>query len=106
MGTSENGDSFAEAKGVEWFVTFAATMVPFTAFYYGHTKGLTGKAVNAVVHSPLGVYGLLALPFVTLGMEKCIYDTVQSIQGINPKVVTVRTQILMSLHEQLVQDSC
>ena len=33
-----------------------------------------------------GVYGLFALPFCTLGMEKCIYDTVQSWQGINPNV--------------------
>ena len=37
--------------------------------------------------SPVGVYGLFALPFVTLGMEKSIYDTVQSWQGLDPKVV-------------------
>ena len=33
--------------------------------------------VSFIVHSPIGVYGLFALPFVTLSMEKCIYDTVQ-----------------------------
>jgi hypothetical protein len=33
------------------------------------------------------VYGLFALPFVTLAMEKSIYDTVQAWQGIDPNVV-------------------
>jgi len=42
--------------------------------------------VEGVVKSPLGVYGLFALPFVTLGMEKSIYDTVQAWQGIDPNV--------------------
>ncbi len=59
-------------------------MVPFTAFCYGHARGMTGRVVERVVRSPVGVYGLLALPFVTLGMEKSIYDTVQAWQGINP----------------------
>jgi hypothetical protein len=70
----------------EWFVSFAATMVPFVGFCYGHSRGVTVKAVEAVVRSPLGVYGLLALPFCTLAMEKCIYDTVQAAQGIDPNV--------------------
>jgi hypothetical protein len=61
-------------------------MVPFTAFCYGHSRGMTGKVVEAVVKSPVGVYGLLALPFVTLAMEKSIYDTVQAAQGINPNI--------------------
>lgn len=47
---------------------------------------MTGQVVHRVVRSPVGVYGLLGLPFVTLGMEKCIYDTVQAAQGINPNV--------------------
>lgn len=81
-------DSYQDDRtGLEWAVSFAAAMIPFTGFLYGHSKGLTGRAVEAVVRSPLGVYGLLALPFCTLGMEKCIYDTVQSAQGINPNVV-------------------
>ena len=42
--------------------------------------------VNAVVQSPVGVYGLLALPFVSLAMEKCIYDTAQAAQGIDPSI--------------------
>lgn len=70
-----------------WVISFAAAMVPFCAFCYGHQRGFTGKAVTRIVQSPVGVYGLLALPFVTLGMEKCIYDTVQAAQGINPNVV-------------------
>jgi hypothetical protein len=70
----------------EWAVSFAAAMVPFTAFCYGHSRGMTGKVVEAVVKSPVGVYGLLALPFITLAMEKSIYDTVQAAQGINPNI--------------------
>jgi hypothetical protein len=70
----------------EWAVSFAAMMVPFLGFCYGHSRGATGRAVEAVVRSPLGVYGLLALPFCTLAVEKCIYDTVQAAQGIDPNV--------------------
>lgn len=69
-----------------WFLSFSAAMVPFCAFCYGHSKGVTGRVVERVVKSPVGVYGLFALPFVTLGMEKSIYDTVQAWQGINPNV--------------------
>ena len=61
-------------------------MVPFTAFCYGHARGMTGRVVERVVKSPVGVYGLLALPFVTLAMEKSIYDTVQAWQGIDPNI--------------------
>jgi len=67
-------------------VSFAATMMPFAAFCYSHQRGMTVRAVEAVARSPVGVYGLLALPFLTLAMEKCIYDTVQSAQGIDPNV--------------------
>jgi hypothetical protein len=69
-----------------WAYSFAAAMVPFCAFCYGHHRGATGRVVEAVVKSPVGVYGLLALPFVTLGFEKSVYDTVQAAQGINPNV--------------------
>ena len=69
-----------------WMYSFAAAMVPFTAFCYGHSKGATGRVVERVVASPVGVYGLLALPFVTLAMEKSIYDTVQAWQGIDPNI--------------------
>jgi hypothetical protein len=61
-------------------------MVPFLGFCYGHSRGMTARAVEAVVRSPAGVYGLLALPFCTLAVEKCIYDTVQAAQGIDPNV--------------------
>lgn len=69
-----------------WMYSFGAAMIPFSAFCYGHSKGATVRVVERVVKSPFGVYGLFALPFLTLGMEKCIYDTVQSWQGINPNV--------------------
>ena len=69
-----------------WMYSFAAAMVPFTAFCYGHSRGVTGRVVERVVRSPVGIYGLLALPFFTLAMEKSIYDTVQAWQGIDPNV--------------------
>jgi len=70
-----------------WLYSATAAMVPFTAFCYGHGKGMTAKVVERVVKSPVGVYGLFALPFLTLGMEKSIYDTVQAWQGLDPNVV-------------------
>jgi hypothetical protein len=75
-----------DRDNVEWMYSFAAAMVPFTAFCYGHSRGMTSRVVERVVRSPVGVYGLLALPFITLGMEKSIYDTVQAWQGINPNI--------------------
>jgi hypothetical protein len=63
-----------------------ACMVPFSAFCYGHARGMTGRVVERVVRSPVGAGGLLLLPFVTLAVEKSIYDTVQAAQGINPNV--------------------
>lgn len=47
---------------------------------------MTTRVIERVVRSPVGVYGLFALPFLTLGMEKSVYDTVQSWQGIDPNV--------------------
>ena len=47
---------------------------------------MTGRVVERVVNSPVGVYGLFLLPFMTLAMEKSIYDTVQAWQGINPNI--------------------
>eukprot|EP00980_Cylindrotheca_fusiformis_P003102 scaffold720_cov114-Cylindrotheca_fusiformis.AAC.10 len=72
--------------GTAWVFSFAATMVPFAAFCYGHSRGATTRVVERVVQSPVGVYGLLALPFCTLAMEKSIYDSVQAWQGIDPNV--------------------
>ena len=77
---TENDNS----DNVAWLYSFTAAMVPFTAFCYGHSRGMTGRVVERVVRSPVGVYGLLALPFCTLAMEKSIYDTVQAWQGIDP----------------------
>jgi hypothetical protein len=77
---------YDDRNGYEWMISFAAVMVPFCGFLYGHKKGMTVRVMDAVVKSPVGVYGLLALPLGTLAMEKCIYDTVQSAQGINPNV--------------------
>lgn len=73
-------------KDSAWIVSFGAAMIPFTSFCYMHSRGGTGRIVEAVVKSPVGVYGLLALPFVSLAMEKCIYDTAQAAQGIDPNI--------------------
>lgn len=67
-----------------WLFSFTAAMVPFTAFCYGHSRGLTGRVLEKMVKMPGGFYGIFALPFITLAGEKCIYDTAQSIQGIDP----------------------
>lgn len=70
-----------------WMYSFAAAMVPFSAFCYGHGRGVTSRVVERVVRSPVGVYGLFALPFLTLAMEKSVYDTVQAWQGLDPNIV-------------------
>jgi hypothetical protein len=69
-----------------WMYSFGATMVPFLAFCYGHKRGVTVKVVDSILKSRVGGVGLLALPFVTLAMEKCVYDSVQAFQGIDPNV--------------------
>ena len=56
--------------------------------WYGAIKG-KGKLeafVKAVVKSPVGPVGLLAVPFCGMAMEKCFYDTLVSLQGVNPNI--------------------
>ena len=53
-----------------WFVSFAATMIPFVGFCYGHQRGVTVKVLEKMAKMRGGIYGILFLPFVTLGMEK------------------------------------
>jgi len=69
-----------------WLYSFGAAMMPFSAFCFSHSRGVTVRAVEAMARSRVGVYGLLALPFFTLAMEKSIYDTVQAWQGLDPNV--------------------
>ena len=38
-----------------WFLSFSAAMVPFCAFCYGHSRGVTTRVVEGVVRSP-GMY--------------------------------------------------
>mmetsp|Transcript_29253 Transcript_29253/g.48336 ORF Transcript_29253/g.48336 Transcript_29253/m.48336 type:complete len:136 (+) Transcript_29253:157-564(+) len=77
---------YDERSNGSWVISFGAAMIPFAGFLYGHGRGMTVRVVEAVVRSPLGPAGLLLLPFATLGFEKCIYDTAQSVQGINPNM--------------------
>eukprot|EP00978_Attheya_sp_CCMP212_P018845 scaffold52074_cov46-Attheya_sp.AAC.1 len=78
---------YDDRSNYSWMLSFAAAMVPFTAFCYGHSRGVTVRVVERMVKSPVGVYGLFALPFITLAMEKSIYDTVQALQGIDPSFI-------------------
>jgi len=76
--------SYDKRTNQEWMISFAATMIPFCGFCYGHQRGVTVRVLESLAKRRYGVYGIFGLPFVTLGMEKSIYDTVQSLQGINP----------------------
>jgi hypothetical protein len=69
-----------------WIVSFSAAMVPFAAFCYSHQRGFTGRVIEKLAKTKGGIYGIFALPFLTLGMEKCVYDSAQSLQGIDPKM--------------------
>lgn len=75
------------SNNYSWFVTFAASMVPFVGFCYSHQRGVTVRVLEKLAKTRSGIYGIMALPFLTLAMEKSIYDSVQSIQGINPNEV-------------------
>uniref|UniRef100_A0A7S1BXV3 Uncharacterized protein n=1 Tax=Corethron hystrix TaxID=216773 RepID=A0A7S1BXV3_9STRA len=86
--TSSAQETIVNQTGNEWLISFLATLSPFALFCVSHQRGYTVKVLNRVAKSPMGVYGFLALPFVTLAMEKSIYDTVQSIQGVDPNVIT------------------
>jgi hypothetical protein len=57
------------------------------SFCYAHQRGATVRVLDRVAKSRFGVYGFLALPFVTLSFERCIYDTLQSVQGVDPQVI-------------------
>jgi len=85
--TAVDSRSSTETNGLEWAVSFGAMMVPFAGFLYFHKLGYFNKSLEVIAKSRFGVHGFLALPFVTLSIEKCIYDTVQSLQGIDPNVV-------------------
>lgn len=61
-------------------------MFPFCSFCYAHHRGLTLNVLTGV-YKTVGVRGFLALPFITLAMEKSIYDSAQAWQGIDPTVV-------------------
>ncbi|GMH47344.1 hypothetical protein TrVE_jg10059 [Triparma verrucosa] len=74
----ENVDSRGIDK--EWMISFTAAMFPFCSFCYAHQRGLTLGVLKAVYRT-VGVYGFFALPFITLTMEKSVYDSVQAFQG-------------------------
>ena len=65
------------------------TIIPNAMMWYGaiRGKGKLESLVKAVVKSPIGPAGLLAVPFCGMAMEKCFYDTLVSMQGCDPTYV-------------------
>ena len=70
----------------ENLVSAAGVMVPLTGFMYAHHRGLTVKMLN-LVYNRVGVYGFLALPLMTICMEKSVYDSIRCLQGYNPNEI-------------------
>ncbi len=86
---SEKAESVSDKTtgNYAWLVSFSAAMVPFVGFCHSHQKGVTVRVLESLAKTRGGIYGIFLLPFLTLGMEKSVYDTVQSIQGIDPNDV-------------------
>ena len=61
------------------------TIVPNATLWYGLSRGRNTleSFVRGVVRVA-GVPGLLCVPFVGLSLEKTFYDTLVSLQGVNP----------------------
>lgn len=63
------------------------TIVPNATLWYGLSRGrnnLEFFVKNVIKYA--GVPGLLAIPFCGMAMEKCFYDSLVSLQGVNPNV--------------------
>jgi len=67
-------------------ISSTAMMMPLAAFLYAHKRGLTVKTLT-LVYNTVGVWGFPFLPLLTISFEKCIYDSVRSLQGYDPKVI-------------------
>uniref|UniRef100_A0A7S0VR47 Uncharacterized protein n=1 Tax=Hemiselmis tepida TaxID=464990 RepID=A0A7S0VR47_9CRYP len=70
-------------KGNPSIMSVAAICFPNAFMLWNHYKGRTKIVVNFVLRH-FGVYGLFAVPFIGMALEKSFYDTAMSIQGINP----------------------
>lgn len=63
------------------------TIVPNATLWYGLSRGrnkLEGVVKTVIKYA--GVPGLLAVPFCGMAAEKCFYDSLVSLQGVNPNV--------------------
>eukprot|EP00040_Diaphanoeca_grandis_P040149 m.261394 g.261394 ORF g.261394 m.261394 type:complete len:133 (-) comp42094_c0_seq1:634-1032(-) len=67
-------------------VSSVLCLIPLISLGVAHKKGLTLKFWQSW-YNRFGVYGFFAVPFVTITGEKCVYDSLQSLQGIDPCVV-------------------
>ena len=79
-----DGDSTYMTPGV---IGACLTIVPNATLWYGIARGKTN--LEALVKTTLryaGVPGLLAIPFCGMAMEKCFYDSLVSLQGVDPNV--------------------
>ncbi|GMH68589.1 hypothetical protein TrLO_g11904 [Triparma laevis f. longispina] len=81
-GSGGDDSETVEKSGLdkEWMISFTVAMSPFCGFCYAHQRGLTLNVLKTVYRT-VGVYGFFALPFITLAMEKSVYDSVQAFQG-------------------------
>ena len=64
-------------------VSVFAICFPNAYMLYMHKRGATGVLVKFVLRN-FGVYGLFAVPFLGIALEKSFYDTAMCIQGIDP----------------------
>ena len=65
-------------------IGMALMVLPNACGWYAASRPKGSTAIINFVLRTGGVPGLFALPFVTLTMEKCYYDSVLSLQGSSP----------------------
>ena len=67
-------------------ISAAVTTLPLLGVLELHRRGHT-ITFWEMWYRRFGVYGFFAVPLLTVSIEKCIYDTIQAAQGIDPCVV-------------------
>lgn len=68
-------------------VTAFLMIIPNAMMWWTAKRGAGAGTVNAILRSPVGAYGLFAIPFVGLAGEKCFYDSSLALQGIDPNAL-------------------
>ena len=86
MSSAEAGrsdESFSWSDPSSWSIGWSAVLVPNAVMMINHARGGSPVVFNAVIKN-FGLYGLFALPFVALTVEKSWYDTAMCLRGIDP----------------------